>query len=142
MQTFWRTVHKWVTALISIGVFVQMFLAGVWHAGLVQTPEAHVFFGLGLLLMSLVALIASLAGRMPRAVVGRTALLFGLILLQPILIETRRNGLPFFSAFHTLNAAFIGMLSGIVAKTSSAKAAAADAEMVAADSAVMASSAD
>jgi hypothetical protein len=77
-----------------------------------------VFFGLGLLLASLIALIAALASRMGRNIIIPTAILFGLILLQPILMEQRRSGLPILSAFHTLNAAFIGMTSGIVAARS------------------------
>ncbi len=91
-----------------------MFFAGIWHAGVVNTPDAHVFFGLSLLLAALLALIAAAVAKLPKAVIGRTALLFGLILLQPILIEMRRNGLPFVSAFHTLNAPFIGIVSGTV----------------------------
>jgi len=41
---------------VGIGVFFQMFLAGIWSAHAVSTPDAHVFFGLGLLLASLLAL--------------------------------------------------------------------------------------
>ena len=117
MKTF-AMVHKGLTAFISLGVFAQMFLAGVWHAGVVNTPDAHVFFGLGLLLASLLALIAAAVAKLPKAVIGRTALLFFLILLQPFLIEARRNGLPFVSAFHALNAPFIGIVSGMVATMS------------------------
>jgi hypothetical protein len=54
------------------------------------------------------------AGKLPKAVIAGTALLFFLILLQPILMEARRNGLPFISAFHALNAAIIGVVSGTV----------------------------
>ena len=107
-------VHKGLVLFIGIGTWVQMFLAGVWHAGVVATPEAHVVFGLSLLLASLLALIAAAAGRLDRATIGRTGLLFALILLQPILIEQRRAGIPLLSAFHTLNAAFIGMTAGAV----------------------------
>jgi len=114
MKKQFTRVHKGLALFVGIGTWVQMFLAGVWHAGVVATPEAHVFFGLSLLLASLLALIAAAAGRMDRAIIGRTALLFGLILLQPILIEQRRAGIPLLSAFHTLNAAFIGMTAGVV----------------------------
>lgn len=128
MNNFLKQAHKGLTLFISIGVFLQMFLAGIWHAEVVSTPEAHVFFGLGLLLASLLALIAAAVAKLPRNVVIRTGILFALILAQPFLIEARRNGLPFLSAFHTLNAAFIGMTSGAVAamvmgQTDSAKTA-------------------
>lgn len=121
-------VHKGLVLFIGIGTWVQMFLAGVWHAGVVATPEAHVFFGLSLLLASLLALIAAAAGRLDRATIGRTGLLFALILLQPILIEQRRAGIPLLSAFHTLNAAFIGMTAGAVVAMARKKEVAEDEE--------------
>lgn len=114
MNKTFATIHKVLASYIGIGVFAQMFFAGIWHAGVVNTPDAHVFFGLSLLLAALLALIAAAVAKLPKAVIGRTAVLFVLILLQPILIEMRRNGLPFISAFHTLNAPFIGIVSGTV----------------------------
>ena len=107
-------IHKVLAAFIGIGTWVQMFLAGIWHAEVVSTPEAHIFFGLALLLSALIALIAAAIAKLPRPVIARTAVLFVLILLQPLLMEARRNGLPFISAFHTVNAAFIGMTAGVV----------------------------
>ena len=107
-------IHKILAAYISIGTFLQMFLAGIWHAEVVSTPDAHVFFGLSMLLVALIALIIAAVGRFPRAILGRTALLFVLILLQPFLMEARRNGLPLVSALHTLNAPFIGIVGGMV----------------------------
>lgn len=114
MKNTMATVHKFLTGFISLGAILQMFLAGIWHAEVVSSPDAHVFFGLGLLLASLLALIAAAVARMPQRLIGMTALLFVLILLQPILIEQRRSGIAFLSAFHTLNAPFIGLVSGAV----------------------------
>jgi len=114
MKITFTCIHTGLAFFISLGVFVQMFLAGVWHSGVVNTPDAHVFFGLGMLLASLLALIAAAVAKMPKAILGRTALLFILILLQPFLMEARRNGLPFVSAFHALNAPFIGIVSGTI----------------------------
>ena len=114
MNNTFARIHKGLAGYIAIGVFVQMFLAGVWHSGVVNTPDAHVFFGLSLLLASLLALIAAAVAKLPKPVIGRTAFLFFLILLQPFLMEARRNGLPFISAFHALNAPFIGIVSGTV----------------------------
>ncbi len=115
MQTAFARIHKVLAIFISLGVFVQMFLAGIWHAGVVNSPDAHAIFGITLLLASLLALISAAIARLPRAVILRTALLFGLILLQPILIEFRNSGYPILSALHTLNAAFVGMIAGMVA---------------------------
>ncbi|MCA9917594.1 MAG: hypothetical protein KC445_06545 [Anaerolineales bacterium] len=130
MNKTFATIHKALTTFIGLGVFAQMFFAGIWHAGVVNTPDAHVFFGLSLLLAALLALIAAAVGKMPKAIIGRTALLFFLILLQPILIEGRRNGLPFISAFHALNAPFIGIVSGTVAAMSRGAAKEADTAVV------------
>lgn len=122
MQKTISRLHLLFSFIIAIGVWVQMFLAGIWHAEVVATPEAHVFFGLGLLATSLLALISAAVGRMGRRAIGLTAVLFILILLQPILIEQRRSGIPFLSAFHTLNAAFIGLTSGLVLAASRQRA--------------------
>ena len=116
MNTTFTRIHKVLTTFISLAVFVQFFLAGLWHASVVSTPEAHAYFGALLLLAALLALIAALAGRMGSRAIRTTAVLFILILLQPILIEQRHAGIPFLSAFHTVNAAFIGMVSGVVAR--------------------------
>ena len=118
MKSTFGRIHGGLTLLISVGVLVQMFLAGIWHARVVSSPDAHIMFGLGLLLASLLALLAAIFGGLGRRAIGLTALLFVLILLQPILIEQRRAGLPILSAFHTLNAAFIGIVGGIVARVS------------------------
>lgn len=114
MQNTFARIHKGLALFIGLGVWLQMFLAGIWHAGVVSTPDAHVFFGLSLLLASLLALIVAAVAKMPPAVIRRTALLFVLILLQPFLMEARRSGLPIISAFHTLNAPFIGVTAGAV----------------------------
>jgi hypothetical protein len=106
--------HMGLAFFIAAGVFVQMFLAGVWHSGIVGTPDAHVFFGLSLLLGSLIGLISAVAAKLPPPIIRQTAILFVLILLQPFLMEARRNGLPFVSAFHALNAPFIGIVSGSI----------------------------
>lgn len=107
-------IHKGLTMFIALGVFVQMFLAGVWHSGVVNTPDAHAIFGVSMLLASLLALIAAAVGKLPKAIIGRAGLLFFLILLQPILIETRNSDLAIVSAFHTLNAPFIGIVASTV----------------------------
>ena len=112
MKTTYVYIHKGLTFYIALGTWIQMFLAGIWHAEVVSTPEAHIFFGLSLLLASLLALIAAFAGKLPQPVIKRTAVLFLLILAQPLLIETRRTGLPLVSALHPVNAAFIGFTAG------------------------------
>ena len=113
MKTKSALIHKGLALYIALSTFSQMFLSSVWHSGIVNSLDAHVFFGLSLLLASLLALIAAAVGKLPRVTVGCTALLFALILLQPFLMGARRYGLPIVS-FHALNAAFIGALSSMV----------------------------
>ena len=123
MRKFMSQTHKVLSILIALTVFVQMFLAGLWHSGSVASPDAHVFVGLGLLLTSLLALIASLLARNDSKVSKGAAALFILILLQPIIMEQRRSGIPFISAFHALNAAVIGMVAGTVVRMAQLSAA-------------------
>lgn len=120
MKSVLARVHKFLTLFISLGVLVQMLLAGIWHARVVSTPDAHAMFGMALLLASLLALLAAIFGSIGKQAVTMTGLLFVLILLQPVLIGLRHGGLPALSALHTLNAAFIGMLSGVVMKVGAA----------------------
>ncbi len=120
MQKVLATTHRALAMFISIGVLFQLLFAGLWHAHVVTTPAAHVLFGFSLLLAALIALIAALAGRLGRKVITLTAVLFVLILLQPMLIELRSTDLGFLSALHTVNAAFIGMVGGMVAAASRA----------------------
>lgn len=117
------TIHRALAMYIGIGVLLQLLFAGLWHAQVFTTPEAHVLFGLSLLLAALIALIVALVGRLGRRVVVPTAILFVLILLQPFLIELRHTDLAYLSALHTVNAGFIGMTSGLVAAASRSAAA-------------------
>ncbi len=117
MKKSMAVAHRVLLILINIGVLLQMFLAGLWHAGITATPDVHVYTGLSLLLLSLLALIAALVARLDRRTILITAAVFGMILLMPILIEQRRSGIPFISAFHPVVAAFIGMVSGAAIKS-------------------------
>src|SRR5690554_2971270 len=103
MKSGLRSAHKFLTLAIGVGVFVQMFLAGIWHARVVMSPDAHVFFGFGLLLASLLALLAAIFSGMGKRAILMTGLLFVMILLQPVLIGLRHSGLPALSALHPMN---------------------------------------
>lgn len=130
MKGVLAAIHKYLSLLIGLAIFVQFLLAGIWHAGVVPTPDAHVTLGLTLVVASLLALLAAIGGRLPGRVIGVTAVLFLLILLQPILIEQRRAGMPLISALHPLNAAFIGVVSGVLGRMSQSAAAAEEASVM------------
>ena len=78
--------HKLVTgatALLILVVLAQFFLAG--RAALTADHDPHRALGLGTVALALVVLLAAAAARLPRRVLGRTALAAGLLLLQPVL---------------------------------------------------------
>ena len=107
MKSLFRNVHRGLSWLVTVLVLVQFFLAGAWHAEVLASPEVHVMLGLSLLIGGLLLLISAAAGRTGRRLIGLSALLFVLLLLQPIIIEQRRLGAPFISAFHALNGVII-----------------------------------
>lgn len=106
--------YRVVTGLISVSVLVQLLLAGLWHARTLDSPESHIMLGYTMLLLSVVSLLIAILGRMGRRTIIANAALFGLILLQPIFIAQRHDGIAALSALHTVNAAFIGMMGGMV----------------------------
>ena len=106
--------YRIVTGLISVSVLVQLLLAGLWHARTLDSPESHIMLGYTMLLLSVVSLLIAILGRMGRRAIIANAVLFGLILLQHILIGQRHGGIAALSALHTVNAAFIGMMGGMV----------------------------
>ena len=63
MKPFFVRIHTVLSSFISLAVLVQMLLAGLWHAAVLSTPESHVFLGLGILLASLLVLVAAVAGK-------------------------------------------------------------------------------
>lgn len=80
------------------------------------------------MLVSLLALLAAIFGGLGKRATMMTGLLFVLIVLQPVFMAQRHGGIPALSALHTLNAAFIGMTAGMVARVG--QAAVAEDEMV------------
>lgn len=107
MKSLFSNVHKGLSWLITALVLVQFFLAGAWHAAVTLSPETHIMLGLSLVIGGLLLLISAAAGGTGRRLIGLSALLFVLLLLQPIIIEQRRLGAPFISAFHALNGVII-----------------------------------
>jgi hypothetical protein len=114
MSRFATRFHPLSARLINLAIFVQLFLAGAHHAGYEPYLEIHIFLGLALIVIGLLTLIAALGGRLGSRVVLMSLVLFLLLLAQPFIIEQRRAGMPFLSAFHAANAGLIGALSALV----------------------------
>lgn len=110
-------VWSWI---IAAAVVVQVFLAGLYVFGSASI-EAHAINGSFLLLATLLGGILALAARVPGRVAGSSWALFGLVVLQVILIEVgNAAGLPTLKAFHVVNALAIFGLSSVLALRSRA----------------------
>lgn len=116
MKSFFGNVHRGLSWLVTGLVLVQFFLAGAWHAEVLASPEVHIMLGLSLVLGGLLLLISAAVGGMGRRLIGLSALLFALLLLQPIIIEQRRLGAPFISAFHAMNGVIIFAIAFALAR--------------------------
>ena len=114
-------VWSWV---IAAAVVVQVFLAGLYVFGSASI-EAHVLNGSFLLFATLLGGIVALVARVPGRVAGAHWGLFGLVVVQVILIEVgTAAGVPEIKAFHVVNALAIFGLSSVLALRSRASFAA------------------
>jgi Family of unknown function (DUF6220) len=110
-------VWSWV---IAAAVVVQVFLAGLYVFGSASI-EAHVINGSFLLFATLLGGIFALVARVPGRVAGSHWGLFGLVVLQVVLIEVgNSSGVPVIKAFHAVNALAIFGLSSVLALRSRA----------------------
>jgi Family of unknown function (DUF6220) len=105
-------VWSWV---IAAAVVVQVYLAGLYVFGSASI-EAHVVNGSFVLFATLLGGIFALAARVPGRVAGANWGLFGLVVVQVVLIEVGNSaGAPVIKAFHVVNALAIFALSGVLA---------------------------
>jgi uncharacterized membrane protein len=105
-------VWSWV---IAAAVVVQVFLAGLYVFGSASI-EAHVINGSFLLFATLLGGIFALIARVPARVAGAQWGLFGLVVLQVVLIEVgTAAGVPGLKAFHVVNALAVFGLSSVLA---------------------------
>lgn len=114
-----RTAYLLIAWLFLFGVLFQVFLAGL---SLFSTPTywpTHIEFGYWLGLPLLILLILAFMGRLPRAVIGLTALLFVLYIVQTSLPPLRGNA-PVIAALHPVLAFFLFWLGMIVARRAQA----------------------
>jgi hypothetical protein len=117
LRAFTRLAHPIVAAAFVACAVVQVFLAGL---GVFDDPRAfitHREFGYLIGWLTLVILVLALAGRMPRRVIGLSALLLLLFGLQSVLIAVRGD-LPWVAALHPLNGFAILAVGAITARSS------------------------
>lgn len=103
------------TWLMFAAVVVQFFLAGLGVFGGPGGFQAHVTLGYSLLFVTLIDLALAFAARLPRSVIGLTALLPALVLLQSVFIAVWHSGLPVVAALHVVNGLAIFSLAGLLA---------------------------
>lgn len=104
--------------IIAVAVVVQVFLAGMYVFG-ISSIAAHAINGSFLLLATLLGGIFALIARVPGRDIGMSWALFGLVILQVVLIEVGNlPGLQILKAFHPVNALVIfGIASMLVVRS-------------------------
>ena len=102
-----------VLAWVFVGcVAIQIYLAGV---GVFQTGNFGLHAGFAVFgLLAIVMFVVALVARAPRWVVGATALIFGLFILQSVFVAMREST-PAVAALHPLNGFVIGLVSVVLA---------------------------
>ncbi|HEV8697274.1 MAG TPA: DUF6220 domain-containing protein [Candidatus Limnocylindrales bacterium] len=106
-----RRIHLVVAWAFVAGVVVQVFLAG---RGVFESPsqfKVHASWGYTLEILPLVLLILAAIGRLGRRQVIYPIALFGMFILQSILVALRAD-LPMIAALHPVNG-FAILLVGI-----------------------------
>jgi hypothetical protein len=100
MEKSSRIVYLIAASLFSIGVALQVFLAGMVVVALEMGWSNHRDLGHGLALPLLVMLVTVYLGRMPRRTKWLTWLLFFVYVIQADVLIFLRSSMPVLSAFH------------------------------------------
>lgn len=106
-----RPVHLVVAGVYVIGLFVQVFLAGMGVFSGSSAFVAHRDFGYVLTLLPVVLFVTALAGRFGRLQAIAAAVMVGQFILQSILV-LQRDSVPAIAALHPVNG-FLVMLIAV-----------------------------
>jgi len=112
-----RTLHTIVAWLFVAALVVQVWLAG---RGVFESPtmfDAHRNLGYTLSLLTIVLFVLGLLGRMGRRPAILAAVLFGLFILQSVLV-VMRDSTPAVAALHPVNGFLILFLAIVLARDS------------------------
>jgi hypothetical protein len=105
-QRIARPIHLVVAGLLVVGLFVQVFLAGM---GVFSRPPefaTHRDVGYWLTLLPVVLIVTSIVGRMGRRQAIVAAVMFGQFILQSVLV-LQRDSVPPIAALHPVNGVLI-----------------------------------
>jgi hypothetical protein len=94
--------HRFVARALIVGIAVQFFFAGLGVFG-VTTFLPHAIWGALVILASLALPLLAWRGHLGRTMVRRSWLLFGLMLVQGLLIDVG-HVIPLVAALHPVNA--------------------------------------
>lgn len=102
MNRIFTFAHRYLAWVVLAAVAFQFFLAGIGVFG-AGSLDPHRYNGGLILLGSLLLTLIALAGRAGRKTLGGSAALFGLTVVQILLVWGREIS-PYISALHPLNA--------------------------------------
>jgi hypothetical protein len=107
-----RRIHQGLAWLTVAGLALQFYLAGTGMFG-ATTFDLHRALGYVVGLLIVLLLILTVVARMPRRVLGLSALLVVLVVVQ-ILLPSLRTSVPWLAALHPVNAmALLGVTSAL-----------------------------
>jgi len=110
VESIARTIFLVVAAILVIGLFVQVFLAGLGVFSDYSDFFTHRDMGYTLSLLPVVLIVAGLLGRMGRRLVLLSLLLGLLFLLQSVFVGIRSDQ-PGLAALHPVNGFLILLLA-------------------------------
>jgi hypothetical protein len=114
MQSVLTRVFQGLAWLVLAGLAVQFYLAGAALFG-ATTFQAHRTLGYLLAVAILLLLVVALVARPGRRLVGLTALLAGLAVVQ-VLLPALRSALPWVAALHVIVAVGIAAQAAAIAR--------------------------
>ena len=107
----WARIGFALLAWLFVGLTgVQVYLAGaaVQQLGGSNDFGTHQAMGFVIMLIALIQLVLSFAGRMPLRMIGASALAFALMIVQSALVHI---GTPSLAALHPVNGFLVGLLA-------------------------------
>ena len=114
MHSVFTRLFQGLAWLVLAGLAVQFYLAGAALFG-ATTFQAHRTLGYLLAVAILLLLVVALVARPGRRLVGLTALLAGLAVVQ-VLLPALRSGLPWVAALHVVVAVGIAAQAAAIAR--------------------------
>ena len=105
-----RIAYSLVAWLLAAAAIIQIYLAGLGVFTVSSGFEQHRNVGYAIGVLGLILLVLSFAAKMPMRVIGATALLFVLMIVQSVLVFMKTDQ-PNIAALHPVNGFIIVLLS-------------------------------